>query len=82
MMTMREARALIQSVITLRNTATDEQALTMLNIFPSWKVAKFYTTGSRLVYNGVLYRVCTDHTSDSTNTPDLATDLYTLVVAE
>ena len=82
MMTMKEAKALIASVVALRNFATDEQALTMMNIFPNWKVAQNYEAGARLVYGGALYRVVATHISESSMTPDIATDLYSRVVAE
>lgn len=79
MMTIKEARALISSIIALRNSVTDEQALTMLNIFPTWKADYEYTEGTRLVYGGMLYRVLTTHMSGGDNTPATDSELYSVI---
>ena len=82
MITMKEARELIKSVKEMRNTVTDEQALTMVNIFPKWKENETYKEGTRLTYNGVLYKVILEHTTIRTLTPDVAKNYYIKVIIE
>ena len=68
-MTLEEAKVFINAIVTLRSSATDEKALPASPIYPSWKEGKTYATGDRVNYNGVLYKVIQDHTSQADWTP-------------
>ena len=60
---------------------TDEQALSVQNIYPVWDgngVA--YTADYKVVYNGTLYKVLQDHTSQDDWTPDAAPSLFAKVL--
>lgn len=64
------------------NTLTDEQALEIASVYPTWTVGVSYVTGVIISY-GVnstgdpqLYKVLQDHTSQADWTPDTASSLY------
>lgn len=56
--------------------AADEAAIFIPNFLPSWMVGMEYKIGNRLVYDGVIYKVLQDHTSQADWTPDKAVSLY------
>ena len=58
---------------------TDTEALEAPMLFPRWAVDTAYTTGERLYYDGELYKVLLDHTSQADWTPDVAVSLYVRV---
>lgn len=56
---------------------TDEQALTVKNLYPEYDPnGKEYKTGSRAVQDGVLYKCLQDHTSQPDWAPGLAPSLW------
>ena len=69
-------RIIEQAAVTL----TDEQALAAPMLFPRWQQDTAYVTGDRLYYEGVLYKVLQDHTSQSSWTPNTAVSLYATVL--
>ena len=75
-MTRAEAEAFIASLVKLRESATDEQALAVPVLYPAWRSGVDYVAGARLLYNGTLYKVLQAHTSQETWTPDAATSLF------
>lgn len=79
-MKLKEAKAVIEALVTLRESATDEQALAVPNLYPAWKESKAYVSGERILYNNVLYKVLQDHTSQSDWTPDAAPSLFAKVL--
>ena len=79
-MTREEAQAVIQALVTLRNNATDEQALKAPAIYPRWKADAVYITGQRVLYEDVLYKVLQDHTSQEQWTPTDAPSLFAKVL--
>lgn len=79
-MTLEEAKTIIDALVTLRNSATDEQALKASALYPKWKVDTAYKKGERVLYNDVLYKVLTDHTSQADWTPDVAPSLFAKVL--
>lgn len=79
-MKLDEAKAIIAALVTLRESATDEQALTVPNLYPSWKESKAYVSGERVLYNKILYKVLQDHTSQADWTPDAAPSLFAKVL--
>ena len=79
-MTLEEAKAIIDALVTLRNSATDEQALKASALYPKWKVGTDYQKDERVLYNDILYKVLTDHTSQADWTPDAAPSLFAKVL--
>ena len=79
-MTRTEAKAVIAALVTLRESATDEQALSVPALYPAWRFGVAYTTGQRVLYRGVLYKVLQDHTSQDDWTPDAAPSLFSRVL--
>ena len=75
-MTKSEAKAFISALVTLREKATDEQALAVLALYPAWRSGVYYEVGIRVLYNGILYKVLTAHTSQDDWTPDAAPSLF------
>ena len=82
MMTRQEAQAFVESIVKLRESATDEQALESIPIYPAWQENKSYTSGERVRYNEVLYKVLQNHTSQADWTPDVAVSLFAKVLIE
>lgn len=66
----------------LGDMLTDEQALQVPSIFSEWKADVAYKTGTKLLYNGVLYKVLQDHNSQADWTPDKAPSLFAKVINE
>ena len=79
-MTKSEAKAFISALVTLRETVTDEQALAVLALYPTWRSGVNYVAGTRVLYNGTLYKVLTAHTSQEDWTPDAAPSLFAKVL--
>lgn len=79
-MTLEEAKAIIDALVTLRNSATDEQALKASTLYPKWKVGTDYQKDKRVLYNDILYKVLTDHTSQADWAPDAAPSLFAKVL--
>lgn len=79
-MTKSEAKAFISALVTLRETATDEQALAVPVLYPAWRSGVNYAAGIRVLYNGTLYKVLTAHTSQDDWTPDAAPSLFAKVL--
>lgn len=79
-MTLEESKAIIDALVTLRNSATDEQALKALALYPKWKVGIAYQKDERVLYNDILYKVLTGHTSQADWAPDAAPSLFAKVL--
>lgn len=79
-MTLEEAKAIIDALVTLRNSAEDEQALKASALYPKWKVSTDYQKGERVLYDDILYKVLTDHTSQADWTPDAVPSLFAKVL--
>ena len=79
-MTRTEAKAVIAALVTLRESATDEQALSVPALYPAWRSGVRYAAGQRVLYRGVLYKVLQDHTSQDDWTPDAASSLFAQVL--
>ena len=79
-MTRAEAEAIIAALVTLRESATDEQALSVPVLYPTWRVDTAYTAGQRVLRNGTLYKVLMDHTSQETWTPEASPSLFAKVL--
>ena len=79
-MTRTEAKAVIAALVTLRESATDAQALSAPVLYPAWRSGVAYVTGQRVLHGGVLYKVLQDHTSQDDWTPDAAPSLFARVL--
>ena len=79
-MTKSEAIAFISALVTLREAATDKQALAAPALYPLWRSGVYYAAGIRVLYNGTLYKVLTAHTSQDDWTPDAAPSLFAKVL--
>lgn len=79
-MTRKEAKAFINSLVNLRTSATDPQAIDAPAVYPTWKENVEYTVDERILYNDILYKVITAHTSQADWTPDAAASLFAKVL--
>lgn len=79
-MTREEAEAIVSALVTLRESATDEQALSAPAIYPKWREGVDYKVGDRVLYNDVLYKVITAHKSQSDWTPTETPSLFAKVL--
>lgn len=79
-MTRYEAKAFVDSLVSLRTVATDEQAIAAPSVYPEWKEEVEYTVDDRVLYNDILYKVITAHTSQLDWTPDVAVSLFAKVL--
>ena len=63
------------------NAIEDSVAMYMPEVFPVWSSASVeYTKGQRVLYNNVLYKVLTSHTSQESWTPETAPSLFVKVI--
>lgn len=79
-MTRHEAKAFVRSLVNLRTSATDKQAIDAIAVYPTWKEDIAYNVDDRVLYNDILYKVLTSHTSQSDWTPDNAPSLFAKVL--
>ena len=79
-MTRDEAQAIVNALVTLRESATDEMALNAPMIYPAWRPGIAYTTGQRVRHDGTLYKILQDHTSQADWTPEAAPSLFAKVL--
>lgn len=80
MITRAKAYALRAAIETAAASLEDETALEAVELFPAWKSDVDYTAGDRVRYDGILYRVLQDHTSQADWTPDAAPSLFARVL--
>lgn len=67
----------IKAFTNVRTVLTDEQAANHSDLFPEWNGNFFsFEIGQRVQYNGTLYKVLQNHTSQSDWTPDQAPSLF------
>lgn len=79
-MTRAEAEAIIAALVTLRGSATDEQALAVPILYPAWRSGTAYATGERVQYGGTLYKVLQNHTAQDDWTPNAAASMFAKVL--
>ena len=79
-MNRERARAVIAALVKLREVATDEQALEASAIYPEWKEDVEYAVGTRVLYEDVLYKVITAHTSQANWIPAVSPSLFAKVL--
>jgi len=73
------ARRLRPYIVKASESLSDTDALEAVELFDEWAVDTKYAEGKRLRYEGILYRVLQEHTSQSDWTPDKAVSLYVRV---
>lgn len=62
-------------------TLSDDVALLIPEVYPAWSVDSVeYKKDDRVTYNGILYKVLTDHTSQASWTPTDAPSLFVKVL--
>lgn len=79
-MKLDEAKAIIAAIVTMRESATDEQALAAPILYPAWREDIEYKTGARVLHADILYKVLQDHTSQANWTPDTTPSLFAKVL--
>lgn len=79
-MTKSKMREIVNAIISIRESATDEQALNSIALYPEWKADVNYTVGQRVLYDSVLYKVLQAHTSQADWTPVNAPSLFARVL--
>lgn len=75
------AKALRAAIDNAAAVLTDEQAVDCVALYPAWSGEGVdYTTGTRVQYNGTLYKCLQAHTSQVTWTPTDAPSLWAKVL--
>lgn len=78
---LANAQKLRTAIIEAATLLTDEQALTVPEIYPAWSGdGVTYATGERVTYGGTLYKCLQSHSSQSTWTPTDAPSLWATVL--
>ncbi|HIX84938.1 MAG TPA: hypothetical protein H9979_10470 [Candidatus Megamonas gallistercoris] len=81
MLTGTDTAPVIANYAIMLTSVNNEVAEKIPEMFPAWDESdKQYKTGDRVQYNGVLYKVLQDHTSQSTWTPTDAPSLFAKVL--
>lgn len=75
-MTKDRIRSFIDAVKNVRGLISDEAALVNISLYPDWKVDVPVKVGDRVQYNGKLYKVLQDHTTQATWIPTDALTLF------
>lgn len=79
-MTAEQARQLRKLLENQTAGMTDEQILKFPAFVEKWRSGQKYEVGKRLEYNGTIYKVLTEHTSQADWTPDAAPSLFAKVL--
>ena len=79
-MKREEAKRILEALVTLRDSATDEQALKVPVIYPAWREGVEYEAGKRVLYGETLYNVLQGHTSQADWTPEAVPSLFAKVL--
>lgn len=79
-MKRQDAKKFINSLVNLRSSATDEQAVEAPAVYPEWKAEIEYAVDDRVLFGGVLYKVLQAHTSQEAWTPVDAASLFAKVL--
>ena len=79
MITRHQMQGIIDSLIRMREGASDEQALDAIALYPAWKSDTAYSVGERIRYGDKLFRCVQAHTSQSDWSPDETPALWVRV---
>ena len=77
---IERARQLRAQIEQLAETLDDNTAIDYVELFTSWATDITYEVGTRVRYNGILYKCLQAHTSQSTWTPVDAPSLWAQVL--
>lgn len=72
--------ALINAILSIRESIDDEIALSVPALYPEWQDNKEYILGERVLYNNILYKCLQAHTSQTTWNPVDASSLWVKVL--
>lgn len=76
-MTRKEAKALVAALVTLRSAATDQIASQTAVAYPTLKGGgALIRNGTRINYNGTVWRAAVDLWDNEQSTPDAAPNLW------
>lgn len=73
---IERARALRATIEKLMENLSDTDAVESTELFPKWQEGVLYSIGTRLRYDGVLYKVIQNHTSQADWAPVDAPALF------
>ena len=78
---LKQAQTIRASMDAAAIALTDEQAVKSPRLYPTWEAGLSVKAGNRLYYPATdrLYKVVTDHTTQSDWTPDAVPSLYTVI---
>jgi hypothetical protein len=80
-MNREELQRFIGDLIKLRDGISDDVALQVTHVFPTWSGdGQEYTLNQRVIYNDVLYKVLQAHISQESWSPDVAPSLFAKVL--
>ena len=74
--TPAQAEAKHNAMVNAGAMLTDEQALEVIDLYDEWAVNKQVYAGNRIQFEGKLYKVLQDHTTQADWTPDVTPALY------
>lgn len=78
-MKREKLKKLRELIVKAAAALSDEDALEGIELFDPWASGTAYVVDQRIRYEGTLYKVLLDHTSQSDWTPDTASSLYVRV---
>mgnify|MGYP000464811380 CR=1 FL=1 len=80
-MNRQRLQEFLNAVTAVRESVTDEVAAVIPAMYPEWSGDSVsYRTGDRILFNGILYKVLQNHTSQSTWTPEAALSLFSKIL--
>ncbi len=79
-MTRERAKQLRDIIAAAFSKEDDAVVLETPSLLPEWAPGVSYVTGRKIIYDGVVYKVLQDHTSQSGWAPDLAPSLFAEVL--
>lgn len=80
-MNRQRLQEFLNAVTAARESATDEVAATVPAMYPEWSGdGVSYKIGDRILFNGALYKVLQNHTSQSAWTPEAAPSLFAKIL--
>lgn len=79
-MTRNDAIHFVNSLVKLRTSATDGQAIDATGVYPEWKTEVEYVVDDRVLYNDILYKVLITHTSQVDWIPNMSPSLFAKVL--
>lgn len=80
MITKSKMQAIINAIVSIRDNVTDDQALTVIALYPEWKPGVEYKVGQRILYNDILYKVLQGHESQDNWLPHASPSLFAKVL--